>query len=70
LLFVIGTASIRRDKKHDPNRNLGLSHPAAFRGTSCDANDSMHSVQLKSACIGWRCSFLLHHGITAMCLDQ
>jgi hypothetical protein len=26
-------APIRRGKKHDPDRNLGLSHPAAFAGT-------------------------------------
>jgi hypothetical protein len=33
LLFAIGTASIRGGKKHDPNRNPGLSHPWAFCGT-------------------------------------
>jgi hypothetical protein len=36
LLFAIGTASIRRGKKHDPDRNLGLSHPAAFFNTDAD----------------------------------
>jgi hypothetical protein len=30
LLFAIGTASNRRGKQHDPDRYLGLSHPAVF----------------------------------------
>jgi hypothetical protein len=34
LLFAMGTASIRRGKKHDPYRHLGLSHPAAFVDTN------------------------------------
>jgi hypothetical protein len=30
LLFAIGTASIRRGKSMNPDRNLGLSDPGAF----------------------------------------
>jgi hypothetical protein len=29
----MGTASFRRGKEHDPDRRLGLSHPAAFIST-------------------------------------
>src|SRR5208337_5531804 len=36
LLFAIGTVSIRRGKKLDPDRNLGLSHPGAFTGTDLE----------------------------------
>jgi len=36
LLFAMSMASNRRGKQHDPDRHLGLSHPAAFPRTDED----------------------------------
>jgi hypothetical protein len=48
LLFAMGTASIRRGKKHDPDRNLGLSQPATFLST----NYWVHPQPEFNKCIG------------------